>query len=320
MALPVRKGYKGAAANAVLTNNPTASEGDTIFEVDTVTGWSTTFPYFVVVDPGTSREEKVKVTAISSTLLTVVRAQDDTSVAVHSAGAAIYPVFTADEADEANLIASAMTTKGDLIATDGSSVNRLGVGTNTHVLQADSSSTNGFKWGQVATAGIADEAVTAAKIASAVAGSGLAGGAGTALSVNVDASTIEINSDTLRIKDSGVVTAKLADDAVTSAKIAAPTLTSKTDSFTLALVDENCTMQCNKATGMTTTVPTSSVAFSTGSVVTLMQYGAGQVTVAGDTGVTVRSSNGLKLRAQYSMATLVKISDTEWVLSGDTVA
>jgi hypothetical protein len=320
MALPVRKGYKGAAANAVLTNNPTASEGDTIFEVDTVTGWSTTFPYFVVVDPGTSREEKVKVTAISSTLLTVVRAQDDTALAVHSAGAAVYPVFTADEADEANLIASAMTTKGDLIATDGSSVNRLGVGTNTHVLQADSSSTNGFKWGQVATAGIADDAVTAAKIASAVAGSGLAGGAGTALSVNVDASTIEINSDTLRIKDSGVVTAKLADDAVTSAKIAAPTLTSKTDSFTLALVDENCTMQCNKATGMTTTVPTSSVAFSIGSVVTLMQYGAGQVTVAGDTGVTVRSSNGLKLRAQYSMATLVKISDTEWVLSGDTVA
>jgi microcystin-dependent protein len=164
MALPVRKGYKGAAANAVLTNSPTASSGDTTFTVDTVTGWSTTFPYFAVVDPGTSREEKVKVTAISTLTLTVVRAQDDTAVAVHSAGAAIYPVFTADEADEANLIASAMTTKGDLIATDGSSVNRLGVGTNTHVLQADSSSTNGFKWGQVATAGIADDAVTAAKI------------------------------------------------------------------------------------------------------------------------------------------------------------
>lgn len=164
MALPVRKGYKGAAANAVLTNSPTASSGDTTFIVDTVTGWPTTFPYFVVVDPGTSREEKVKVTAISTLTLTVVRAQDDTAVAVHSAGAAIYPVFTADEADEANLIASAMTTKGDLIATDGSSVNRLGVGTNTHVLQADSVSTNGFKWGQVATAGIADDAVTAAKI------------------------------------------------------------------------------------------------------------------------------------------------------------
>jgi microcystin-dependent protein len=199
MALPVRKGYKGAAANAVLTNSPTASSGDTTFTVDTVTGWSTTFPYFAVVDPGTSREEKVKVTAISTLTLTVVRAQDDTSVASHSAGAAIYPVFTADEADEANLIASAMTTKGDLIATDGSSVNRLGIGTNTHVLQADSSSTNGFKWGQVATAGIADDAVTAAKI--------LAGAVGTS-----------------EIADANVTLAKLAS-AVANALVPVGTIT-----------------------------------------------------------------------------------------------
>jgi microcystin-dependent protein len=90
-------------------------------------------------------------------------------------------------------------------------------------LQADSSSTNGFKWGQVATAGIADAAVTAAKIASAVAGSGLAGGAGTALSVNVDDSTIEINSDTLRLKDSGVTLAKLAS-AVANALVPVGTI------------------------------------------------------------------------------------------------
>jgi|688.fasta_scaffold238393_2 microcystin-dependent protein len=208
MALPVRKGYKGAAANAVLTNSPTASSGDTTFTVDTVTGWSTTFPYFAVVDPGTSREEKVKVTAISTLTLTVVRAQDDTSVASHSAGAAIYPVFTADEADEANLIASAMTTKGDLIATDGSSVNRLGVGTNTHVLQADSSSTNGFKWGQVATAGIADDAVTAAKIAAgSVAASELASDAVT----------------TAKILDANVTLAKLAS-AVANALVPVGTI------------------------------------------------------------------------------------------------
>ena len=208
MALPVRKGYKGAAANAVLTNSPTASSGDTTFTVDTVTGWSTTFPYYAVVDPGTSREEKVRVTAISTLTLTVVRAQDDTAVAVHSAGAAIYPVFTADEADEANLIASAMTTKGDLIATDGSSVNRLGVGTNTHVLQADSSSTNGFKWGQVATAGIADDAVTAAKIAAgAVAASELASDAVT----------------TAKILDANVTLAKLAS-AVANALVPVGTI------------------------------------------------------------------------------------------------
>ena len=162
MALPVRKGYKGAPAQAVLTNSPTS--GDTSFVVDSVTGWATTFPFYCVVDPGTSKEEKVKVTAISTLTLTVVRAQDDTTASGHNAGAAIYPVFTADEADEANQIASVMTTKGDVIGTDGSSINRLGIGTNTHVLQADSTATNGFKWGQVATAGIADGAVTSAKI------------------------------------------------------------------------------------------------------------------------------------------------------------
>jgi hypothetical protein len=163
MALPVRKGYKGAPAQAVLTNSPTS--GDTSFVVDTVTGWATTFPFYCVVEPGTSREEKVKVTAISGTTLTVARNQDDTNASGHNAGSSIYPVFSADEADEANLIASVMTTKGDLISTDGSSINRLGIGTNTHVLQADSTATNGFKWGQVVEAGIADSAVTSAKIA-----------------------------------------------------------------------------------------------------------------------------------------------------------
>ena len=62
----------------------------------------------------------------------------------------------------------------------------------------------------VATGDIADTAITAAKLAAAVAGDGLAGGAGTALSVNVDASTIEINTDILRVKDAGITTAKLA--------------------------------------------------------------------------------------------------------------
>lgn len=62
----------------------------------------------------------------------------------------------------------------------------------------------------VTTAKIADDAVTAGKIAAAVAGAGLAGGSGTALSVNVDDSTLEISSDLIRVKDSGITVAKLA--------------------------------------------------------------------------------------------------------------
>lgn len=163
MALPVKKYYKGAAANAVLTSSP--SSVDTTMTVDTVTGWPASFPFYAVIDPGTSKEEKVRVTAISTLTLTVVRAQDETTAVGHTSGAAIYPVFTAIEASEANEIASVMTTKGDLITNDGTTINRLAVGgTNTHVLQVDSTATNGIKWGQVATAGIADSAVTSAKI------------------------------------------------------------------------------------------------------------------------------------------------------------
>lgn len=71
----------------------------------------------------------------------------------------------------------------------------------------------------VTTAKLGSQAVTAAKLGNDVAGSGLGGGSGTALSVNVDNSTIEVNADTLRLKDAGVSTAKLAGTSVTAAKL-----------------------------------------------------------------------------------------------------
>lgn len=164
MALPVRKGYTGNGIQTTLSSS--VNNSTTTIPVTATTNWPGSFPFFVVVDPGTSSEEKMKVTANAGGSLTVVRGQDNTSAASHADKAVIYIVFTASEADEANQIASVMTTKGDLIATNGSDINRLAVGaTNTHVLQVDSTATNGFKWGQVATAGIADDAITSAKIA-----------------------------------------------------------------------------------------------------------------------------------------------------------
>ena len=68
---------------------------------------------------------------------------------------------------------------------------------------------------------VADAGITATQIATSVAGDGLAGGAGTALSVNVDDSSIEINTDTLRVKAGGISNAMIAAGAVQSASIAA---------------------------------------------------------------------------------------------------
>jgi len=66
--------------------------------------------------------------------------------------------------------------------------------------------------------GLASGGVTAAHLAAAIAGNGLSGGAGTALAVSVDGSTIELNADALRLKDGGVTNAKITDGTLTFAK------------------------------------------------------------------------------------------------------
>ena len=71
------------------------------------------------------------------------------------------------------------------------------------------------------TAAIKAASVSEVELAASIAGDGLAGGAGSALSVNVDDSTLEINTDALRVKDLGITAGKIADDAVGKAKIAA---------------------------------------------------------------------------------------------------
>lgn len=140
-----RRQYAGAAAATTISAGINTS--DTTCSLTATTGWPSTagVPFYVVIDPGTSAEEKCSAT-ISGSTLTLTRAQDDTSASSHSAGATIYPVFTANDADEANEVVSKLTTKGDLLVTTGSALNRLGVGTNYQVLGADSAATNGVAW------------------------------------------------------------------------------------------------------------------------------------------------------------------------------
>ena len=316
-----RRSYKGAAVANALGASQLAAGATSINLSAAMSGWPTgTNPFFIVIDPGTAKEEKICVVYNNTTNLIVVdpaltsgwsasingRGADDTTDRLHEAGAVVYPVFTATEADKANELVSKYTTNGDIVVHGTSTVKTIstgGSGGNSKVLVADSTVTDGgVKWSTIVDANVnASAAIALSKLAT--------GALPTAITVA-----------SANLVDGTIVAGDLADAAVTSPKLAAPTLTAKTDSFTLALVDANCTMQCNKATAMTLTVPTSSIAFATGTVITVVNYGAGQVTIAGDTGVTVRSANGLKLRVQWSVASLVKISNTEWVLTGDTVA
>ena len=137
MAAVTRRQYKGAAASTTTTN--ALSVSDTSVTLTATTGWPSTaaVPFIVVIDPGTSSEEKCSAT-ISGSTLTLTRAHDDTTAATHASGATIYPVFSADEADEANLFASTMTTRGDLLTMGaGPTVGRIAIGASTYVLTSN---------------------------------------------------------------------------------------------------------------------------------------------------------------------------------------
>jgi hypothetical protein len=100
------------------------------------------------------------------------------------------------------------------------------------------------------------------------------------------------------------------------------TISAKTDSYTLSNLDERDTIvEINKSTATTLTIPTNaSVAYPVGTTLDIIQTGTGQVTIAGAGGVTVNATPGLKLRTQWSSATLLKRAENTWLVYGDLTA
>ena len=87
--------------------------------------------------------------------------------------------------------------------------------------------------------------------------------------------------------------------------------------YTPVLADNGKLVTLSNASAITLTVPTNaSVAYPTGAQINIEAIGAGQVTIVGDTGVTVNGT-GTKLRTQWSAATLVKLGTDSWTLIGD---
>lgn len=92
----------------------------------------------------------------------------------------------------------------------------------------------------------------------------------------------------------------------------------KTSSSNLALTDDTKLVEMNVASANTLTIPLdSSVNFPVGTQITVVQTNTGQTTIAGAGGVTVNATPGLKLRAQWSSATLIKRAANTWLVIGD---
>ena len=180
-----RRSYRGAPVSNTL--GVTLSVGATnITLAVAMAGWPTDGePFFVVVDPGTAKEEKICVKYSTSTTLTVVdpaatstwgasgagRGADNTIDRQHEQGSVIYPVFTSIEANQANELVSKYANPGSVVyqgsASPVGAPSELTIGTAGQILKVNTGAT-APEWGQVTAAGITDSTITLGKLATAL--------------------------------------------------------------------------------------------------------------------------------------------------------
>ena len=248
----------------------------------------------VALDVDTQNEEIVWVTQVSGDTLTVSRGQAGTGTAgvsgiAHTAGATVKHVFTGDDATfftstattaNAAVPKSTVTAKGDLIvATASGVVARQAVGVNDYVLIADSTQTNGIKWGPVASAG-GDVTLTGTQTL-------------TNKTLTAPVITLGLNAQT------GTTYTFLAADAanlITANNASAQTYSIPTNATTAFAIGTQINL----------------IQIGTGQV-TVSAATPGTTTVL-STGTTAAAP---KTRARYSALTLVKAATDLWYVMGD---
>ena len=140
--------------------------------------------------------------------------------------------------------------------------------------------------------------------------------AGTGISGGGTSGTVTVSIDTAVTAD--LTTAQTLTNKTLTAPVINLATSAQTASYTLVLADNGKLVEILNASANNLTVPlNSSVAFPVGSQINILQTGAGQTTVVATGGVTINGTPGLKLRAQWSAATLIKRATDTWVLVGD---
>lgn len=153
----------------------------------------------------------------------------------------------------------------------------------------------------------------AGTVTSIVAGTGLTGGTITS------SGTVAIDTSvTADLTTAQTLTNKTLTDPKINLAINAQTGTT----YTFVLADNGKVVTASNASAITVTIPpASSVAYATGAQLNIIQKGAGQVTFAQGSGVTIRSTGATatapKLRAQYSSATCIYEGSDVWYVVGD---
>jgi hypothetical protein len=91
--------------------------------------------------------------------------------------------------------------------------------------------------------------------------------------------------------------------------------------YTLALSDTSKILFCTNTATLTITIPlNSAVAFLQGATIDVVQGGAGKVTIAGASGVTLNSNGSVfSTKGQYALVSVIKTNTTDtWLEFGAT--
>jgi hypothetical protein len=99
----LKRNYSATAVETTLTaaiSSQASGDSNTSFVVASVSGFPSTFPYTLLVDPDTNKEEVLTVYGGAGTSLQVYRGQDGTSAPAHSAGATVRHGVSAREFKE----------------------------------------------------------------------------------------------------------------------------------------------------------------------------------------------------------------------------
>jgi hypothetical protein len=129
---------------------------------------------------------------------------------------------------------------------------------------------------------------------------------------------LEWSAGNLVISSSAPSTSVLWADTTDNASVPAQTINTQTAAYTLVSGDAAKLITVNSSSAVNVTVNTTT-ALATGQRIDIAQIGSGQVTVVAS-GVTINATPGLKLRAQYSSASLFCLSSNNYLLVGDLAA